>query len=111
MTNMVNAANAERREWLTSHLILHTKAPAGMIKAEVDEAPEEHFIRAYEACVFGKATLKKVIYLLGGNDPAKCPYGNVESTPQEFLKGDMAQQFNESQEQPDVFDDQDPDGL
>ena len=33
-------------------------------------------------------------------------------TKKEFkLSGDMAQQFNESQEQPDVFDDQDPDGL
>jgi hypothetical protein len=111
MTNITNAVNTERREFLIKHLTLHSKAPESLIRGEVTEASDEHMCRAYEALVYNRASFEKVFYLLGGNDPAKCPYGNVEPTPKEFLKGDMAQQFNESQEDEELYDGQDEHGL
>jgi hypothetical protein len=43
---------------------------------------------------------------------AKLRAQQVKESHTDFgLSGDMAQQFNESQEQPDVFDEQDPNGL
>jgi hypothetical protein len=113
---MVNAANAERREFLINFIIKHRATPAHIVRAAVSEEPDEHMLRAYEYICFttdDHISFEKVFYLLGGNDPAKCPYGNKVNSHKEHvaLKGDMAQQFNESQEQPDVFDDQDPDGL
>lgn len=116
MTNMQSAANAERREFLINFLIKHRSTPAHIVIAVVNEEPDEHMLRAYEYICFttdDHISFEKVFYLLGGNDPAKCPYGNKINAHQEHftLKGDMAQQFNESQEDDEVFDGQDPDGL
>lgn len=48
---------------------------------------------------------------LGNNTPLVFRPRYQEASYHSKLKGDMAQQFNESQEEDELFDDQDPMGL
>lgn len=44
-----------------------------IIKGEIQSAMKEHIVLAYKAMISG-ASNKKIIYLLGGNNPSRCPF-------------------------------------
>lgn len=104
-----------RADFLISLLTKGTSTPWNIVVDAVENSDVKCVDLAFEYAAFttDDVSTAKVYYLLGGNDPAKCPYGHKVNSYKEdiVLKGDASQMFNESQEQPDVFDDQDPDGL
>ena len=61
------------KQELINHFIKGFGGYNAIIKEEIDNAKEEHISLAYIAMV-QKASNKKIIYLLGGNNPYKCPF-------------------------------------
>lgn len=63
------------REFLIKLLNIGHKDPTrvAMVTEHINEAKEEYIKLAYKAAL-DKSSNAKIIYLLGGNDPAKCPF-------------------------------------
>lgn len=72
---MENAQAQSHKEFLVKLLTRNRNGESAGIAIEcINEAKPEHIERAYEAVVYGNASDKKAIYLLGGNEPSKCPF-------------------------------------
>lgn len=61
------------KQSLINHFSKSNSSPMFIIKGEIECAKEEYIVLAYKAMLDG-ASNKKIIYLLGGNNPSKCPF-------------------------------------
>lgn len=74
MQNMINAVNAERRQFLVKLLSIGHPERDGIVSSEINNVSDEIMLKAYEAAIYGNASNLKIIYLLGGNNPINCPF-------------------------------------